>query len=129
MPMIGRLIPYTIGSTWSAGLRDAGTDIHGPLTGEETMTASETKLETVNVYLADGCATVELNRPEVLNAWNRQFGEDLLAALRSAAEDDSVRVVILTGAGRAFSSGADLKDVSGGDSTTDGRPDVYKKLT
>ena len=34
--------------------------------------------------LADGVATVQLNRPEALNAWNQQFGEDLLAALRRA---------------------------------------------
>jgi 2-(1,2-epoxy-1,2-dihydrophenyl)acetyl-CoA isomerase len=93
------------------------------------MIASNTQLETVNVRFADGAATVELNRPEVLNAWNRQLGMDLLSALRTAAEDESVRVVIVTGAGRAFSSGADLKDVSGGESTSDGRPDVYKTLT
>jgi 2-(1,2-epoxy-1,2-dihydrophenyl)acetyl-CoA isomerase len=93
------------------------------------MTASNTQLETVNVRLADGAATVELNRPEVLNAWNRQLGMDLLAALRTIADDDSVRAVILTGAGRAFSSGADLKDVSGGESTPDGRPDVHRMLT
>ncbi len=88
------------------------------------------QLETVNVSLTDdGVATVGLNRPETLNAWNRQFGEDLLAALRRAGEDDDVRAVLLTGAGRAFSSGADLKDVSGGETTPDGRPDIYKTLT
>ncbi len=78
------------------------------------MSASNTQLETVNVRLADGAATVELNRPEVLNAWNAQLGADLLAALRGAAADDAVRAVVITGAGRAFSSGADLKDMSGG---------------
>jgi 2-(1,2-epoxy-1,2-dihydrophenyl)acetyl-CoA isomerase len=93
------------------------------------MTGSNTQLETVNVRLADGAATVELNRPEVLNAWNRQLGVDLLAALRNAAEDDAVRAVVLTGAGRAFSSGADLKDVGGGESTSNGRPNVYSMLT
>jgi 2-(1,2-epoxy-1,2-dihydrophenyl)acetyl-CoA isomerase len=93
------------------------------------MSLSNTQLETINVRLADGAATVELNRPEVLNAWNRQLGVDLLAALRDAAADDAVRAVVITGAGRAFSSGADLKDVSGGDSTPDGRPDVYRTLT
>lgn len=87
------------------------------------------QLETVNVHLADGVATVELNRPEALNAWNTQLGLDLLAALRRVAEDEAVRAVLVTGAGRGFSSGADLKDVSGGETTPNGRPDVYKTLT
>ncbi len=86
------------------------------------------QLQTVNVSVADGTARVELNRPEALNAWNAQFGEDLLAALRGVGEDEAVRAVVLTGAGRAFSSGADLKDIST-DTTPDGRPDVYKTLT
>jgi 2-(1,2-epoxy-1,2-dihydrophenyl)acetyl-CoA isomerase len=87
------------------------------------------QLETVNLRLADGVATVELNRPEALNAWNKQLGLDLLAVLRRVAENDAVRAVLVTGAGRAFSSGADLKDAGGGDFTPDGRPDVYKVLT
>ncbi len=86
------------------------------------------QLQTVNVSVADGTARVELNRPEALNAWNAQFGEDLLAALRGVTDDEAVRAVVLTGAGRAFSSGADLKDISA-DTTPDGRPDVYKTLT
>jgi 2-(1,2-epoxy-1,2-dihydrophenyl)acetyl-CoA isomerase len=81
------------------------------------------------VRVADAVATVELNRPQALNAWNTQLGADLLAALGMAAEDESVRSVVITGAGRAFSSGADLKDVSGGDTTPEGRPDVYGTLT
>jgi 2-(1,2-epoxy-1,2-dihydrophenyl)acetyl-CoA isomerase len=93
------------------------------------MSDSHTQLETVNVHLTDAVATVELNRPETLNAWNAQLGADLLAALRSVAEDDGVRAVVLTGAGRGFSSGADLRDVSGGETTSEGRPDVYKTLT
>jgi 2-(1,2-epoxy-1,2-dihydrophenyl)acetyl-CoA isomerase len=93
------------------------------------MSESTTQLETVNLSVSDGIATVELNRPETLNAWNRQFGLDLLAALRETERDDAVRAVVITGAGRAFSSGADLKDVSGGQTTPDGRPDVYTTLT
>jgi 2-(1,2-epoxy-1,2-dihydrophenyl)acetyl-CoA isomerase len=98
---------------------------------EENCKMSEPylELETVTVRLADGAATIELNRPEALNAWNAQLGADLLAALRRADEDGEIRAVVITGAGRAFSSGADLKDVSGGDTTPDGRPDVYKTLT
>jgi len=90
---------------------------------------STTPLETVNMTLTDGVATVQLSRPETLNAWNQQFGKDLLAALRRASQDEAVRAVLIEGAGRAFSSGADLKDISGGETTADGRPDIYKTLT
>jgi len=64
--------------------------------------------ETVNYYRRGGAAKIELNRPETLNAWNEQFSTDLLAALNAAAGDPGVRAVLITGAGRAFSSGADL---------------------
>jgi 2-(1,2-epoxy-1,2-dihydrophenyl)acetyl-CoA isomerase len=93
------------------------------------MSDQQPRLETVEVSLADGVATIQLNRPEALNAWNRRLGEDLLAALHEARREESVRAVLIEGAGRAFSSGADLKDVSGGETTPDGRPDVYKTLT
>jgi 2-(1,2-epoxy-1,2-dihydrophenyl)acetyl-CoA isomerase len=93
------------------------------------MSESSSQPQTVNVHRTDGVATVELNRPEALNAWNAQFGADLLSALRNVAEDDAVRCVVLTGAGRAFSSGADLKDGGTGEVRADGRPDVYRTLT
>jgi 2-(1,2-epoxy-1,2-dihydrophenyl)acetyl-CoA isomerase len=93
------------------------------------MSEPSMQFETVNVHIDGGVARIELNRPDALNAWNAQFGLDLLAAMRSVAEDDEVRAVIVTGAGRGFSSGADLKDVSGGKTTPDGRPDVYAVLT
>jgi 2-(1,2-epoxy-1,2-dihydrophenyl)acetyl-CoA isomerase len=83
--------------------------------------------ETVNLELRDGAAWIELNRPETMNAWNTQFGDDLLAAVRQVAEDDDVRVVVITGAGRAFSSGADLKQ--GFEPTPAGHPDVHTRLT
>jgi 2-(1,2-epoxy-1,2-dihydrophenyl)acetyl-CoA isomerase len=93
------------------------------------MSQRHTQFETVNVHVQEGTATIELNRPEALNAWNKQLGADLLAALHNAAEDDAVRAVVITGAGRGFSSGADLRDVSGGDTTPDGRPDIHRTLT
>ena len=86
-------------------------------------------LDTVNVRIEQGAATIELNRPEALNAWNKQLGQDLLAALTRASEEDTVRAVRITGAGRAFSSGADLRDISGDDITPEGRPNVYGVLT
>ncbi len=85
--------------------------------------------ETVNLHRSDGVAKIELNRPGSMNAWNRQFGLDLLAAIEATAADPEVRSVLLTGAGRAFSSGADLKDMQNQELTEDGRPDVYKVLT
>jgi len=93
------------------------------------MSETNVQLETVNVSATDGAATIELNRPETLNAWNEQLGSDLLTAVGGVAADDAVRAVVITGAGRAFSSGADLKDVSGGETMPDGRPNVYKTLT
>jgi 2-(1,2-epoxy-1,2-dihydrophenyl)acetyl-CoA isomerase len=99
------------------------------MSDSESPTESSTAFETVNLSIdSDGVATIELNRPEALNAWNQQFGRDLLAALRQAGEDDAARAVVLTGAGRAFSSGADLKDF-GVELTPEGRPNVYKVLT
>jgi 2-(1,2-epoxy-1,2-dihydrophenyl)acetyl-CoA isomerase len=93
--------------------------------------AEATAFETVNLLFdaPTGVATVELNRPQALNAWNQQLGLDLLAALRQIGAHDGIRAVAITGAGRAFSSGADLKDFSGGELTPNGRPDVYKTLT
>jgi 2-(1,2-epoxy-1,2-dihydrophenyl)acetyl-CoA isomerase len=65
---------------------------------------------TVNVYRAPGAVKIELNRPERMNAWSGELSADLLGLLREVAADDAVRAVMLTGAGRAFCSGADLKD-------------------
>lgn len=93
------------------------------------MTDSQSQLETVNVRVERGAMTVELNRPETLNAWNRQLAQDLRAALDEASRDDAIRAVRITGAGRAFSSGADLKGMGSEDVTPEGRPDVYKVLT
>ncbi len=83
----------------------------------------------MNVALhRDGAVlTIELNRPDSLNAWNQALGEELLGAVREAAGDDAVRAVLVTGAGRAFSSGADLR--AGFEATPDGHPDVRKALT
>ncbi len=60
-----------------------------------------------------GVLTLTMNRPHSLNALNRELLESLREALDQAAADDHVRVVVLTGAGRGFSSGQDLVEVSG----------------
>jgi len=69
--------------------------------------------DTVLRASADGVLTLTLNRPEALNSFTIEMKEALLAGLKDAARDRSVRVVILTGAGRAFSAGQDLKERQG----------------
>src|SRR5689334_20151250 len=56
----------------------------------------------------DRVATLKLNRPDKLNAWTRAMEQDVREAMRDAAADDSVRVIVLTGAGRGFCAGADM---------------------
>jgi 2-(1,2-epoxy-1,2-dihydrophenyl)acetyl-CoA isomerase len=82
--------------------------------------------ETLELERRGGELRITLNRPEAMNAWNTQLGRELLAAIESAADDDGVRAVVLTGAGRAFSSGADLK--AGFELTHEGHPDVLTPL-
>jgi 2-(1,2-epoxy-1,2-dihydrophenyl)acetyl-CoA isomerase len=93
------------------------------------MSTTEPTLQTVNLHRGASNRAelrIELNRPDRMNAWDRQFGVDLLSAIEFAHHDDSVRAVTITGAGRAFSSGADLK--AGFDPTPEGHPDVEVRL-
>ena len=83
-------------------------------------------LETVELTRSDGAAWISLNRPEALNAWTHQLGRELTTAIDEAAADTEVRVIVLTGAGRAFSSGADLK--AGRMVGEDGKPDLKTPL-
>jgi 2-(1,2-epoxy-1,2-dihydrophenyl)acetyl-CoA isomerase len=83
--------------------------------------------DTVNVYRRGPAAKLELNRPERMNAWNTQLGSDLRDAVTGLSQDPAVRAVLITGAGRAFSSGADLKE--GAPQTRDGHLDLYRVLT
>ena len=54
-------------------------------------------------------AVITLNRPDAMNSFNTELRADLVAAMAKAHADDTVRVVVLTGEGRCFSAGADLK--------------------
>jgi 2-(1,2-epoxy-1,2-dihydrophenyl)acetyl-CoA isomerase len=82
--------------------------------------------ETVIWEQSGSVGRLTLNRPDTLNAWTDQFGSELKAVIESEAADESVRAVLVTGAGRGFSSGADLK--AGFEAAPDGRPDVRKEL-
>lgn len=84
--------------------------------------------ETVNVYRAGAAVKIELNRPERMNAWSSALSADLLTALRAVAADDGVRAVMLTGAGRAFCSGADLKEGMASAAENGGRLDTEDAL-
>lgn len=84
------------------------------------------EFETMQVRVQNSVAWLTLNRPETLNAWNRQLGQELLQALQHAEAADDVRVLVLVGAGRAFSSGADLTSIEG--LGPNGRPDVRSLL-
>lgn len=84
---------------------------------------------TVTLTVAEsGVARIELNRPERMNAWNKRLTKELVASLELLAEDETARVVTIAGAGRCFSSGADLRDEDS-DIAADGKLDLYKTLT
>jgi 2-(1,2-epoxy-1,2-dihydrophenyl)acetyl-CoA isomerase len=82
--------------------------------------------ETVIWEQTGGVGRITLNRPDNLNAWNEEFGAELGRVVNVEAADPSVRAVLITGAGRGFSSGADLK--AGFDAADDGMPNIRKTL-
>lgn len=73
------------------------------------MTSST--FETVEYKKSGAVLTITLNRPDRYNAFSNQLHRDLGEAFKAAGKDDGVRVVILTGAGKAFCSGQDLKEI------------------
>ena len=74
---------------------------------------AEPTYQAIRVELADAVATITLNRPESLNALNAEMRAELLAAVKVAGRDEAVRAVVITGEGRGFCSGADLRGGSG----------------
>jgi 2-(1,2-epoxy-1,2-dihydrophenyl)acetyl-CoA isomerase len=83
-------------------------------------------LKTVRCRIIDGVGWMTLHRPDQLNAWVPQLGDDMLEALHGFADNPAVRAIVVTGAGRAFSAGADLKD--SGSFKPDGTVDVLTPL-
>ncbi|WP_372790793.1 enoyl-CoA hydratase/isomerase family protein [Paraconexibacter sp.] len=87
---------------------------------------------TVRVWRNGPATKIELHRPEVMNAFNGALCRETLAALQEAGADDDVRAIMLTGAGAAFSSGADLQSFSDSDDpppvTDKGLPDLRRSL-
>jgi enoyl-CoA hydratase/carnithine racemase len=75
--------------------------------------------ETIRFEIENRVATITLNRPERMNAWNDSMDSELQHALRHCDQNDDVRSVVVTGSGRAFCAGADL---GGGGSTFEARP-------
>src|SRR3954468_24375717 len=88
------------------------------------MTTSEAT-EVVQRRVEDGVAVLTLNRPDRLNAWIPAMQRRYFDLLQEAADDPSVRVVVVTGAGRGFCAGADMAALQaiGDDSSVDGDQD------
>jgi 2-(1,2-epoxy-1,2-dihydrophenyl)acetyl-CoA isomerase len=83
--------------------------------------------ETVIWAQEGSVGRLTLNRPQTLNAWTAQFGSELKQVVEGEAAEDSVRAVLVTGAGRGFSSGADLKAGFDPD-PEDGMPNIRHEL-
>ena len=77
--------------------------------------------EDILYFAEDGVAWVTLNRPDKLNAWRGEMDRDVRHAMRAASDDESIRVIVLTGAGKGFCAGADmgmLQTIQSGDAAT-----------
>jgi len=84
--------------------------------------------DLVNVEVADAVAVIALNRPDNMNAFTEDLRADLAQALQDVASDSSVRAVVLTGEGRCFSAGADLKDSLGGRPVSEQLQEEYRPV-
>jgi enoyl-CoA hydratase/carnithine racemase len=83
------------------------------------------KLENVEYGISNHIARIEMKRPEVLNALSKGMFRDLRKAFGLATQDDDARIVEITGAGKAFSAGLDIREVGGFKSRTEAKEFVY----
>lgn len=146
MVMISAIVSgpaHTIAQRWLAGqvqgpllgfadeLADAAVAgltarVAGPENSEPNKESLTMSYETIIWEQAGGVGRLTLNRPETLNAWTAEFGSELLTVLEHEAAADDIRAILITGAGRGFSSGADLK--AGFEPADDGMPDIAREL-
>src|SRR5438132_9339256 len=83
------------------------------------------KLDNVEYAVTNNVARIEMNRPQVLNALSRGMFRDLRKALELASESEDARIVEITGAGKAFSAGLDVREVGGLESRAEAKEFVY----
>jgi 2-(1,2-epoxy-1,2-dihydrophenyl)acetyl-CoA isomerase len=95
-------------------------------TGDRGPGAEAAGPSLVELGIEGAAATITLNRPEALNAWSLPLGAEFLEVVKRVGSDPQVRAVMITGAGRAFCSGADLKGER--PMTDGGKPDVISGL-
>jgi enoyl-CoA hydratase len=76
------------------------------------------EFEYIHTYVDEKIAVIELNRPNVLNALNRPMVTEIVTAMEAFDRNDDVRVIVLTGRGRAFAAGADIDEMANDDSIT-----------
>ncbi len=84
--------------------------------------------ETIALEKKDGTAVLTLNRPEKLNAVNMTMRAEILSVLADLEQDEEVKVLIITGAGRGFCAGADINEFAAGSDDADLQKEINKKL-
>ena len=70
-------------------------------------------MEFIKLERSEGVAILTLNRPQTLNSWNQKMRDELREAVRGLVADDALRVLVITGEGRAFSAGEDVRGMQG----------------
>jgi 2-(1,2-epoxy-1,2-dihydrophenyl)acetyl-CoA isomerase len=113
--------------------RPASTDDRRPSSDKAESTASTESGDVVLLRVEDGVAWITLNRPDRLNAFAGRMRDELYETLVRASEDDEVRVIVITGAGRGFCTGADVEVMSdllgrGDDETFAGLVEAGKRV-